>query len=74
MEGLKQQFARIIRDRLEEEGLTQSDLATCLGVTASSVSQVLNGNPTLATVQKWFDLLDIDISFKPTGFHSHHRF
>ncbi|MCD8042143.1 MAG: helix-turn-helix transcriptional regulator [Tannerellaceae bacterium] len=45
----------------KNKGLTLKDLATKLGITNVGLSQQLNGNPTIGTLEKIADALDVHI-------------
>ncbi|MDO4729116.1 MAG: helix-turn-helix transcriptional regulator [Bacteroidota bacterium] len=50
-----------IKDVLKEKGLTQTELAQKLGVSQVALNKAINGNPTIETLQKIADVLDVDI-------------
>lgn len=52
-QSLADAFRRNVRDRMEELGLSQADLAEKLSVTPSFVSQILSGhrNPGLSSLE-----------------------
>ncbi len=50
-----------IKDTLKEKGLTQIDLANELGISKVGVNKIINGNPTVDTLQKIATILDVDI-------------
>lgn len=50
-----------IKEILKAKGLTQIELADRLGVTRSAVVSVLNGNPTVATLERIADVLDVHL-------------
>lgn len=41
-----------IKEVLKEKGMTAKDLANAMGVSESSLSQAINGNPTIGTLEK----------------------
>lgn len=51
-----------IKEVVKERGLQVSDLATMLGINRVSLSQQINGNPTIETLQKIADALNVHIS------------
>lgn len=55
-------MALIIKELLRERGLTSEALAKHLGVKPPTVSQIINGNPTLSKLQEIADFLDVHIS------------
>ena len=50
-----------IKEILRAKGLTQIELADRLGVTRSAVVSVLNGNPTVATLERIATALDVHL-------------
>lgn len=50
-----------IKELLKSKGLTQIELADKLGVTRSAVVSVLTGNPTIATLERIADVLDVHL-------------
>ncbi len=50
-----------IKEVLKEKGFTQIDLANELGISKVGVNKIINGNPTVDTLQKIAQILDIDI-------------
>lgn len=55
-------MALIIKDLLKEKGQTVDSLSKYLGIGQSAVSQSINGNPTVSTLQKIADFLGVHIS------------
>ncbi|MBK5723102.1 helix-turn-helix transcriptional regulator [Dysgonomonas sp. Marseille-P4677] len=51
-----------IKEVVRERGLQLSDLATMLGINRVSLSQQINGNPTVETLQKIAHALNVPIS------------
>ncbi|MDR2003923.1 MAG: helix-turn-helix domain-containing protein [Prevotella sp.] len=51
-----------IRKLLKEKGLTIADVAERIGVTQSSLSQSLAGNPTLERLKEVADILNVPIT------------
>lgn len=51
-----------IKDILKEKNLTQGDLADKLGISRMAVVKILAGNPTVETLQKIADTLEVHIS------------
>lgn len=52
----------IIKEVLKQRSLTINELADKLGMSRGGVSQIINGNPTVESLQKIADVLEIDIS------------
>lgn len=50
-----------IKEILKAKGLTQIELADKLGVTRSAVVSILTGNPTIATLERIADVLDVHL-------------
>lgn len=50
-----------IREILKEKGITQEELAQMIGVTRSSLIKTIDGNPTIETLQKIADALDVTV-------------
>ncbi len=50
-----------IKEILKEKKLTQIDLAKELGVTKMGVNKLINGNPTVETLQKIATILEVDV-------------
>lgn len=46
----------------KERGLTQKDLAEKIGLTPVGLSKSINGNPTIGTLQKIADALEVPIT------------
>lgn len=59
---LSSQFAAIVREELDRQGLTVADLARLLGITRPVVSRQLNqpGNVASSTVVAYFTALGLD--------------
>ena len=51
-----------IKEILKERSMTVSDLAEKMGRSQEQLSRIINGNPTLSTLQKIADVLDISVS------------
>lgn len=51
-----------IKELLKEKGMTQQDLAQRMGVAAGTLSQQINGSPTLDTLQRIADAIGVDIA------------
>jgi len=51
----------IIKDVLKQKKLTINELADKLEMTRGGVSQIINGNPTIESLQKIADVLEVDI-------------
>jgi HTH-type transcriptional regulator/antitoxin HigA len=58
-------LAEVIRDEMEERGITQKQLAELLGVSPSRISEYMNGKaePTLKVARLMVSKLDIDPDF-----------
>jgi HTH-type transcriptional regulator/antitoxin HigA len=58
-------LAEIIKDEMDERGITQKQLAELIGISPSRVSEYLNGKaePTLRVARLLRDKLDIDADF-----------
>ncbi len=50
-----------IKSRIKEKGYTVTSLAQKMGITQVSLSRIINGNPTVDTLQKIATILDVDI-------------
>lgn len=50
-----------IKEVLKEKGITLKDLAAMLGITNVALSRTINGNPTIETLRKIAEALDIDV-------------
>ena len=57
--SLKQQFVRLLREVLRDSGMTRGELVAHLGISASAVSQMLNGGllPTVARLDQIIEAL-----------------
>ncbi|WP_020602381.1 helix-turn-helix domain-containing protein [Spirosoma spitsbergense] len=64
MSELAQQVASLIREARKSKGLTQKELGEMLGIGESRVSKYESGrqNPTIATLQKIADTLNVKIN------------
>lgn len=51
-----------IKEVLKRKSIGVSEFADMLGINRVSLSTQINGNPTLETLNKWADLLNVDIS------------
>lgn len=58
-------LAEIIKDEMEERGITQKQLAELLGVSPSRISEYMTGKaePTLKVARQLHQKLDIDADF-----------
>ncbi len=58
-----------IKEILKEKELTQIDLAKELGVSKIRVNKLINGNPTVDTLQRIATILEVDVKdlFTSTG-------
>jgi len=50
-----------IKEILKEKNVTQEELAGNIGVTRSSFNKTINGTPTLDTLKKIADALDVTV-------------
>lgn len=50
-----------IKDVLKEQGKTQIELSKALNVTPVGLNKIINGNPTVETLQKIADVLEVDV-------------
>lgn len=50
-----------IKELLKEQGKTQIDLAKELSVTPIGLNKIINGNPTLDTLQKIATVLNVEV-------------
>lgn len=57
----------VIKEVIKEKGYTVTSFADKLGMTQVSLSRIINGNPTVETLQKIADSLDVEVRdlFKP---------
>lgn len=51
-----------IKDVCKEKGITVSQLAEKMGIKQESLSRAINGNPTLETLEKIANALEVDIT------------
>lgn len=51
-----------IKDVCREKGITVSQLAEKMGIKQESLSRTINGNPTLETLEKIANALEVDIT------------
>ena len=51
-----------IKEVCKAKGLKLSDLADKLGINPASLSASINGNPTIAWLQKVADVLDVEVN------------
>lgn len=51
-----------VKDLCAVKGCTLAELANKMGVSASSLSQIISGNPTLSKIQAIADALDVEVS------------
>ncbi|MFK8284631.1 helix-turn-helix domain-containing protein [Capnocytophaga canis] len=50
-----------IKDVLKEKGINQIELAEKLGVTRVGLNRIINGNPTIETLLKIANVLEVDV-------------
>ena len=60
-----------VKDLCAKEGITLADLAGRMGITASSLSQILNGNPTLSKLQSIASCIGVGVSDLFLDSHPH---
>lgn len=51
----------LIKEIIKEKGYTVTSLAEKLGMTQVSLSRIINGNPTVETLEKIANALDVDV-------------
>lgn len=51
-----------IKEVAKEKGVYMKDIAAALGISDGGLSQQLNGNPSVSTLQKIADALEVHIS------------
>lgn len=51
-----------IKELCKEKHTTMADVASKIGIHAVTLTQSLNGNPTLSRLQEVADVLDVDVS------------
>jgi len=70
--GYSQQIAMAMLDKMEDTGMTQTQLANKLGCSQQYVSRVLKGseNLSLETICKIEDALDLSIFTSPNHIHT----
>ena len=58
----------VIKEVIKDKGYTVTSLAEKLGMTQVSLSRIINGNPTIETLEKIANALNIDVRdlFKST--------
>lgn len=56
-----------IKDLCKEKGILVKELAQKIGITDIGLRQSLNGNPTIGTLEKIAEALDVEVTelFKP---------
>lgn len=52
----------IIKEIIKQKGLTIQELATKMGLSRIGLSKQINGNPTIETLQKIADALDVSVA------------
>ena len=50
-----------IKDLIKEKGITQEVIAERVGMKRESLSRIINGNPTISSLQKIADVLEVEI-------------
>lgn len=51
----------IIKDVIKEKGYTVTSLAKKIGMTQVSLSRIINGNPTVETLEKIASALEVEV-------------
>ena len=51
-----------IKEVCKEKGITVSQLAEKMGIKQESLSRAINGNPTLETLERIANALEVDVS------------
>lgn len=51
----------VIKEVIKDKGHTVTSLAEKIGITQVSLSRIINGNPTVETLEKIANALDVDI-------------
>ena len=51
-----------IRELAKSKGMTMADIAKKIGITHITLSQSLNGNPTLSRLEEVAEVLGVDVS------------
>lgn len=54
-------MALIVKDILKSRGISIKDFAEQLGINRVNLSNQLNGNPTLETLEKWASALGVSV-------------
>lgn len=50
-----------IKEILKEKNITQKDFATMLGISISGLTQQINGKPSLSTLERYAEVLNINL-------------
>lgn len=50
-----------IKEIAKEKGISMEEIANQLGINRVTLSRNINGNPTLSTIQKIAEVLDVDV-------------
>lgn len=50
-----------IKEIAKEKGISMEDIANSLGINRVTLSRNINGNPTLSTIHKIAEVLDVDV-------------
>lgn len=50
-----------IKETAKEKGITLEQLSTILGINRVTLSRTINGNPTIDTIQRIADALEVDV-------------
>lgn len=51
-----------VKDLIKQKGMTMQQFAEILGVTRDTLTRNINGNPTLETLERIANALEVDIS------------
>ncbi len=50
-----------IKEIVKQKSISQKELASKLGVTGASINRIINGNPTIESLQKLANVLHVDV-------------
>lgn len=50
-----------IKEVLKEKGMTAKDLANAIGISTQAISQAINGNPTIGTLEKIANAMGVPV-------------
>ena len=60
-------LAKAVRSRLAEMGWSQAELARRIGMYRTQLSKLLSGNPTVSTLERVLDPLDLEVTIHRKG-------